>query len=371
MENNPLLDYLRQKGVQALADEFHVSVKRHPVYPHLVHLKYDQIETPRNDVTNRCRGCVVNENDNFNYVCRPYNRFFNYGEGHAAEINWSRATVLEKLDGSLCPVWFYNGEWHVSTSGTPDAGGPVNIGLTTFKDLFWNVWKQLGYKMPINQDLTYCFELMTPYNRVIVKIDKPRIVLHGCICNSSGQEFDIGSIARNMGWEVCPFLPLNNFDAILTAADKLNPMESEGYVVVDHLFNRVKVKSPQYVALSHLKDSMSARRMVDIVRMGESSEFLSYFSEYELLYIEIKSRYDKLVSYLETIWENSKNIVSQKDFAFAVKDKNFASVLFGYRAGKCDSIRNGLRNCNLKHLTEYLSDGLDVACLITDTGETV
>ncbi len=39
-------------------------------------------------------------------------------------------------------------------------------------------------------------------------------------------------------------------------------MESEGYIVCDRDFNRVKVKSPQYVAIAHLRESFSARRLL-------------------------------------------------------------------------------------------------------------
>ena len=33
--------------------------------------------------------------------------------------------MQEKLDGSLCVAYYYQGDWHVATTGTPDAGGPV------------------------------------------------------------------------------------------------------------------------------------------------------------------------------------------------------------------------------------------------------
>ena len=52
------------------------------------------------------------------YVCRPFDKFFNVGEVNAADIDWSTAQVREKVDGSLMKIWFDNGDWHLSTNGT-------------------------------------------------------------------------------------------------------------------------------------------------------------------------------------------------------------------------------------------------------------
>ena len=49
----------------------------------------------------------------------------------------------------------------------------------------------------------------------------------------------------------------SSIEEVVTACNKLNPVQDEGYVLVDKDFNRVKVKNPQYVALSHLGDSLT------------------------------------------------------------------------------------------------------------------
>jgi len=39
---------------------------------------------------------------------------------------------------------------------------------------------------------------------------------------------------------------------VVSASKKLNPALAEGFVVCDANFNRLKIKSPSYVALAHL-----------------------------------------------------------------------------------------------------------------------
>jgi tRNA splicing ligase len=52
-------------------------------------------------VVQECRGLILDESANWRIVAFPYTKFFNYGEEHAASIDWSTACVQEKLDGSL------------------------------------------------------------------------------------------------------------------------------------------------------------------------------------------------------------------------------------------------------------------------------
>lgn len=47
------------------------------------------------------RGCIVTQNfdGEWIYVCRPFKKFFNYGERWAAHIDWSYTFITEKIDG--------------------------------------------------------------------------------------------------------------------------------------------------------------------------------------------------------------------------------------------------------------------------------
>lgn len=44
--------------------------------------------------------------------------------------------MYEKLDGSLCTLYYYQRAWHLSSVGMPDAAGKLPCGLT-FAELFW------------------------------------------------------------------------------------------------------------------------------------------------------------------------------------------------------------------------------------------
>lgn len=67
----------------------------------LVLLQYQQLNSDMKiKLVQECRGSIFRcDNGEWKYVCRPFDKFFNYGEGNAAKIDWSTARILEKVDG--------------------------------------------------------------------------------------------------------------------------------------------------------------------------------------------------------------------------------------------------------------------------------
>ena len=250
-----LQDYLSTYGLERLCLTYSIRHIRHKKYPHLVCLKYSQRDSPMAEkVVQQCRGIIFDESDNWRIVSYPYNKFFSYGEKHAAKLDWSTAWCYEKLDGSLMVLYFYDGHWHVQTSATPDARTRVDETQYTFINLFWQVWSELGYQLPDAKSTQYCFmfELLTPFNQVITKQRSNRLILHGlrdtATCLETSPELYEGT------YEIAQRVKINNWQSVKVLTAELDPLQSEGFVVCDANFNRVKVKSPQYVALAHLEE---------------------------------------------------------------------------------------------------------------------
>jgi hypothetical protein len=353
-----LREFLIKNGIDSLIETYKIKASYHKTYPNLVCLKYSQIDSPMGEkIVQQCRGIIVDIDKAFEIVSAPYDKFFNHGEGHAPEIDWSSASVYEKLDGSLMTLYFYNGVWRVQSSGTPDASGDINGFGITFSELFWKVWKEKNYLFPIDEDLCFMFELMTKYNRVIVPQEHNRLVLHGVRNKVTLEEFDPFEYKFKYGWEVVERLPLASFEDIIESAKRLNPMELEGYVVIDKNFNRIKVKSPQYVALSHMKEGFSSRRMLQLIMANEGEEFLSYFPEWAELYSEIKTSFYCLIDQINLAFERHQKIESQKEFAIAVKDYPFSGILFSLRAGKVNSAKEAISSITQNKLESLVLGG--------------
>lgn len=331
--------------------------------------KYNQINSDFSlKLVRECRGIILDKRD-WSIVCRPYEKFGNYGEGYVPEIDWTTAEVTEKIDGSLIKVYFFDGEWRVSTNGMIEAHEadimtPYN-GIRNYLDLFSYALHQYGIKdtryggawnrnicldlffdsISPGENDTFLFELATPLNKVVVPWDAYHIYPLSIIDNRTGTEVD-----RDLVEKIFPefakvkVYPLTSIEECVQAAKTL-PYTEEGYVVRDKHNNRLKVKSPAYVAVHHIKGegTLSVKRGIKLIQANEIDEFLSYFPEYESVILNIQEAYATLrkvlqADYVTTKWaENLKH--SRKDiaiqitktrysppFCFGVLDKKWSSV---------------------------------------------
>ena len=346
--------YLQSNSLDKLTEEFAIKVRRHSKYPNLVGLVYCQIDSPKlHPIVRECRGIILDKTDNWNVVAYPLKRFFNYLEEGAEEIDWTTATTYTKLDGSLLYFFHYNNEWLVATKGSPDASGGVSDFGFTFSELAWDVFNKEGYSTDnFYKKHTYCFELTTPYNKVIVPHNECKLTLLAVRDNITLKEFNLSIF--NHDFKLVQSLSLNSWDSILSALQTLEGQHNEGFVVCDGNFNRVKVKHPTYVALSHLKEGLSKRRLLEIIKNNEGDEFLLYFKEFTKLYNELKEKYINLVNSIEASWNQYKHITDQKEFALSIKNLRYKGILFNLKKGKVTSAKEVLSELLIKSLEEMI-----------------
>lgn len=339
-----------------LLTQYAIKHTRHKKYPNLVLFKYNQIESPFGEgIVRECRGLILDEANDWEIVCHPFDKFFNYGEGNAAQIDWASAYIAEKFDGSLATIYWYDNKWNISTSGTPDASGNVNDFGFNFEDLFWDTWKDLRMPIPTEEykHMNYMFELMTQYNRVVVRHDKPRIVLLGVRNLATGLEEPAGDHAR-YGWEYALRKPLGTMEEMLASFDKIDPIHQEGYVVVDRHFNRIKVKHPGYVAIHQLRDNLSQKRMLELVRQNEQGEVLTYFPEWTEQFKELEIKLKELKNDSMHVYSKIYHIESQKEFAVEAVKARVPDALFRMRQGRIASWNQYFAEMKINHLMTSL-----------------
>lgn len=328
--------YLEADGTLGdLVTSYTIKSRRHGQYENLVLLKYG-IDAPfMNPMVRECRGIVLDEADGWAVVSRAFDKFGNHGEGYVPEIDWSSARVQEKLDGSLCVMYFYLGRWHVATTGTPDASGEVHDAGGTFADYFWRTFDDEGGIAPSRRYENHCFafELMGPANRVVVVHEKPWLRLLGVRNRVTGDQFMPEEYEGIVGIPAVRSFPLTSLDEILASFEHISPVSQEGYVVVDRHFNRVKIKHPGYVALHHAKDGMGPKAFAEIARTGEVGEVVSAFPEFQPLIEGARARYEALLDSVRRDYARLGEIASQKEFAGEALKTPYSAALFKMRKG--------------------------------------
>lgn len=272
-------------------------------------LNYDQILSDDHDtLAMECRGLVLARKDGT--VVRteheivgetivlafPMRRFFNLGQSAAAKIDFSAEDVryYEKEDGTLIIVYFdsFKDEWCVATRSVCEANLPIDRSPDlTFRTLFEQaVQKSTSLSFPEWTNLlvkgwTYCFELTTPLNQVVVAHYDFKVHLLTVRDLDSGQEapnHKLEMIAKSLGVLLPVSYNFQSIDEMLAFVNARLGSEFEGLVVCDSNHNRVKIKSEAYLNASRIVSKMGAtdRNILEVVLMGQADDIYPILPKY-------------------------------------------------------------------------------------------
>lgn len=325
-------------------------------------LNYSQIESDFSlRIVQECRGLILaKENNKYISVCIPFFKFFNYGEKYASKINWNSAQVQEKIDGSLIKIWFYKNKMHISTNSMIDAfkatiALPTN-NFKTYGDLA-KYCLDNDYKDKIfDINCTYMFELVSPYTRIVVPYKQIKLYYLGQRDNQTLQEMNYNEL-----YDYKPKLyNISTLNDCINNANNL-PNDKEGYVVVDKNYNRIKIKSPTYVAMHHVRTNIATEKSIlELIRKNEIDEFINYFPEYKDASQQIRNKYNNACADIANCYlfieMKVKNLKTRKEQAQLIMQifKNCSDFAFSYLDGRVKGIEEFIKNLSLEKLSKRL-----------------
>lgn len=303
--------------------------------------KYSQISSNFNlGLVREARGIIFHE-PTWKVVCWPFEKFGNYGEGYTPEIDWSTAQVMEKVDGSLIKIWQHRGVQYISTNGTIDANcANLSVDVACPFDSFGKAVRTLlrEHWFYFHPDFTYMFELVGKWNRVVVPYEQDDLIYLGQRNNVTGEEYFV-----NPGNFTEPkFYNLFTLDDVVNSANVL-PFSEEGYVVKDCKGNRIKIKSPAYVAVHHLHNNgvVTLKRLMDFIILGEHVEFLNYYPEYTSDVYTLKDLIYIFHDEVQSLFEQASkcHFETKRDYAMWVLtlEKRIHFIMFMFYDGKVNS----------------------------------
>lgn len=354
-----LQNYLRTNvnTLDELCNSIFVKCSRHSKYNDLVMFKYTNIAVNFDNIyTRQSRGIILDESNNWEIISYPYDKFFNLGESKASKINWETTKFYEKLDGCLMILYYYDNQWLVSSSGKPDACGRTRDPNMNLGQVFWEVWNNKNYILPLETRNCYIFELMTQKNPVNIKYESDDLVFHGARNLDTLKEIQVEDISPLYNWSIIEKHELNRDpEEIVSWVNKRAGTKHEGLILCDADFNRVKVKSKEYVALAYSismfqKNSEKCKEKVYELLLNENhddiNELCNSFPKLKETFLEIKTLIERLILEIEVTYENVKHIELQRDFAIEVSKSKVKGFLFMLRNNKANSARECLKKSN-------------------------
>lgn len=323
-------------------EDGYIRLQVHPEFPQLRIANYAEktvFERKWNDATRASRGLIFNI-DNGDVLARPFPKFFNYGEVDAAKIELTdEVWVSDKMDGSLGIIYV-----------APDDSVRVATRGSFASDQARHATRVLNQKYPewvsmflsLTHQHTPLVEIIYPENRIVCDYgETDDLVLLGWIHLESGNYYSSsegfwdGPRARSFDFD--------NFSQVLAAAPRPG---AEGFVVYSPRLNDwVKVKQNDYIELHRIVTGLSARRVYEALRSGQTveeicaplpDEFHSFVRDVAV-YLETKvqerflksvQEFDYIIEYLEDRDIRLGDQDFRKEFALMAKDSFYPSILF-------------------------------------------
>jgi RNA ligase len=194
-----------------------------------------------------CRGLITDREGNI--VERPFTKFYNYDDSFRADIgedfdlDFTGATIQEKMDGSLCILYKHNGEYALATKCS--FTGEQALAAT-------KLLKESGFT-DFDDDYTHLFEYIGPSNRIIVDYEEDKIVYLSSVHKKTGENV----IFRGFPFQHAKTYTKEEFSTYMSS--KIDATKMEGFVVSFSNNKKLKFKFEEYRRIHRLLSGLSRK----------------------------------------------------------------------------------------------------------------
>jgi hypothetical protein len=267
----------------------------------------------------------------------------------------------------LITLWYHEEfGWQVSTRSIPDGSNEVDDSGMSYRDLVIKALHDMGvswsrFIFSMEPNFSYAYELLSPENQVVVHHKDRKLVLTAIRNLDTLQEVDVEVWKDENPKHPTPVVRLYDgfsLDALKEYVQTRNPLEFEGFVLVDTNFNRIKLKSDAYCLMSHQRDGLgkSNKARLELILSEKVDDVLSILPQFvQDKILVIQNALTSLVENINKTYREIKDIETQKDFAFEALKHRYSGVLFALRSGRVESAMDWFKNASPKSTLEWLS----------------
>lgn len=323
---------------QLQRDPYNLIIKEDPDLPDVYLFKYNQYESDMNNIIcQEARGIILEViGSNVKLLCHSFDKFFNYGEPQGIEvlkkIDLNHCTWQEKRDGSLLRIWYYKDRWRISTSGTIDAN-KASIDIPSckhksFGDMFRAIFTTYEEDLDVlDYTCTYSFEMTSPDNKIVVDYENSELTLIGIRDNQFNEELD--PYIHN------PFTSIKcaqtyDVSRISNALELINKMKNfEGLVLCDNHYNRVKIKTDEYLVLARLTDETSSDRgLLKLILEDKIDDVISSLPHLQRRVDLIKNFIKKEIQAINALYDEIDFTKERKEIALQLQGNRYQGFVF-------------------------------------------
>lgn len=334
--------------------------------------KYDQISVKWNDVSKICRGIICRKTDKWEVVSWPFNKFYNYDEGHCElfgkkELD-ENLLLSEKTDGTCIQLWFDDKKnvWRVSTLGTITTTFVSRTDSRTIEELFWTKFSKSKLSI-LNKSVCYIFELCTSVNKVKTSYTKDIIFLLGARNLLTGdliERVNLVNLSYLLNVEYPTITSLKSLK-IKSVSDLFKYVESaqphhssslpEGYVLCVGATPIAKFKNSSYNSIHKLNDSVGSEKLLYTLAISDKiDDLMSLLSEEQKVKVnEYIKKISETKTKVDSMIKELVSITDQKAFALKISSDAILSPFSAFFFNNRHGIYSGRYINFLDHLREF------------------
>lgn len=321
-------EYLDKDLLIKMIDLGYVLVNKHPEF-NLYILNYSTmctIDKIWNDVTEKCRGLIVD--DNGYVIARPFKKFFNYEEIEDKSIIPNLPfEVYDKMDGSLGILYFYNNVPYIATKGSFTSEQAI-IGT--------KILRNKDHKS-LDPNLTYLFEIITPDDPKVVDYQLVEdLFLLAVINTETGEEYNIENFKN-----VFPVTKIyKNVSDWKNLREQIDGTNREGFVIKFSNNFRVKLKYAEYFNLHKILYGLNDNAIFNMLSNNQLDDLMALIhqlpiqQEFRLLLViqQYLLRFNQIKNQCNIDFKN--DFKTRKEAAEYFKTCDYPSVMFAMLDGK-------------------------------------
>ena len=345
-----LYDLLDKDILNDMIEKEYVNVTKHPQFPLYIYnySKKCQFEHAWNEVTETCRGLIVDEN--LNIIARPFKKFYNYEEllQMNVQIPDEEFEVYEKLDGSLGILYFWEDKAYIATRGSFTSS--IALHATNILNAKYDI-------SLLDRSKTYLFEIIYPEDLHIVTYkDVDDIFLLAVIDNETGIDCDF---SKWKGVFKCT-TKYDGFSDYTKIREAFSGENREGFVIKFKNGFRMKLKFAEYWELHFLKSGFTEKQilqyLIDDDKESMQKDLNMFDEEHQIYYNNIINKFKETYnSILNKARAQYKEFDTDKEAALYFKTCDYPQIMFCIRKGK--NVREAIWNFikrNRKCLDTYV-----------------
>lgn len=276
------------------------------------------------EFTMQARGLVLD--DQGKVIARPFKKFFNVNERPEtkfAALPAETPELSDKMDGSMIIV-FHDEEtgWRAITRGCWD--NP--------QTKYANAWLAKNFGR-MHRHNTYMFELIAPWNRLVIPYAKEEMILLGIVRTDTGEDASYAQVEqyakdygfKSVGFETRPISEISLEDPRVR--------DREGYVARFSNGLRVKLKYQQYMILHKILTGLSVKGIWETLAANNEPSFKDVPDEFMEWFRKQRDGLKKAYSQIETkakkVFEATPPQLTRKGYAIEFrKTPDLTPILF-------------------------------------------